>query len=263
MNDDATKGGAIVTGAASGIGRAMAAGLALEGFSVLIADLNEELGQRVSEEIATETGGQTAFLKTDVTSRADVQAAVALCRERFGSIKVMVNNAGFNKPEPFLEATEDIWRKILDVNALGVLIGTQEAAKAMIADGAKGKIINMASIAGRTGYADFAPYSASKAAVVSLTQAGARALAEHGITVNAIGPGVVATPLWDQLDTDLMAMGASSAPGEAIASMASHILLGRVANPSDIVGIARFLSSEASDYMTGQTLMIDGGMILQ
>ena len=175
----------------------------------------------------------------------------------------MINNAGFNKPEPFLEASEEIWHKIMDVNALGVLIGTQEAAKAMIAAKTRGKIINTASIAGRTGYPDFAPYCASKFAVVSLTQAGARALASHGITVNAFAPGVVATPLWNQLDKDLMAMGVSSAPGEAMENFATSILLGRVAQPSDVAGTVRFLASPASDYMTGQVLLIDGGMILQ
>jgi meso-butanediol dehydrogenase/(S,S)-butanediol dehydrogenase/diacetyl reductase len=175
----------------------------------------------------------------------------------------MVNNAGFNKPEPFLEASEAIWHKIMDVNALGVMIGIQEAAKAMIAARTKGKIINTASIAGRTGYADWAPYCASKFAVVALTHAGARALAGKGITVNAFAPGVVATPLWEQLDKDLMAMGVSSAPGEAMENFSSSILLGRVAEPSDVVGTVRFLASPASDYMTGQVLMIDGGMILQ
>src|SRR6202007_945900 len=127
--------------------------------------------------IAASHQGRAIFQRVDVTDRASVSAAIDACRRQFGSIKVMVNNAGFNKPEPFLEASEATWRKIMDVNALGVMIGIQEAAKAMIAAGTKGKIINTASIAGRTGYADFAPYCASKFAVVALTHAGARALA--------------------------------------------------------------------------------------
>jgi meso-butanediol dehydrogenase / (S,S)-butanediol dehydrogenase / diacetyl reductase len=255
--------GAVVTGAASGIGRAIAAGLAADGFSVVIADLDEVNGRAAAEEIAASNQGRAIFQRVDVTDRTSVSAAIETCTRHFGSIKVMVNNAGFNKPEPLLEASEAIWHKIMDVNALGVMIGIQEAAKAMIAAGTKSKIINTASIAGRTGYPDFAPYCASKFAVVALTHAGARALAGKGITVNAFAPGVVATPLWQQLDKDLMAMGVSSAPGEAMENFSSSILLGRVAQPADVVGTVRFLASPASDYMTGQVLMIDGGMILQ
>jgi meso-butanediol dehydrogenase/(S,S)-butanediol dehydrogenase/diacetyl reductase len=255
-------GGAVVTGAASGIGRAIAAGLATDGFPVVIADLDEARGSAVAREIAA-ANGKAIFHRVDVTDRASIRAAIDLCKRQFGAIKVMVNNAGFNKPEPFLEASEAIWHKIMDVNALGVMIGIQEAGKAMIAGGTKGKIINTASIAGRAGYPDFAPYCASKFAVIALTQAGARALASRGITVNAFAPGVVDTPLWTQLDKDLMAMGASSAPGEAMKNFSGSILLGRVAQPADVVGTVRFLASPASDYMTGQVLMIDGGMILQ
>lgn len=257
------RGGAIVTGAARGIGRQIAAGLVADGFGVVIADVDQAAGEATAEALTAEGGGEAIFVRVDVTDRASVKAAVEACRARFGSLTVMINNAGFNKPEPFLEITEKTWHGILEVNALGVLIGIQESAKAMIADGIKGKIINTASIAGRTGFPDFAAYSVSKAAVISLTQAAARALAPKGITVNAFAPGVVATPLWEQLDKDLYVMGASAAPGEAMNSLASQILLGRVADPKDVVGTVKFLWSEQSDYMTGQVLVIDGGMVLQ
>lgn len=255
--------GAVVTGGARGIGRQIATGLLEDGYGVVIADLDPKVGQATVDELAKAHAGRVIFHKVDVAKRDEVKDAIAACRKAFGSLDVMINNAGFNKPEPFLEATEGTWNAIMNVNGLGVLIGIQEAAKAMIADGIKGKIINTASIAGRTGFADFAPYSASKAVVVSLTHAGARALAAKGITVNAFAPGVVDTPLWEKLDKDLMEMGASSKPGEAMNSLASQILLGRVAKPADVVGTVRFLWSDQSDYMTGQVLLIDGGMILQ
>jgi meso-butanediol dehydrogenase/(S,S)-butanediol dehydrogenase/diacetyl reductase len=140
-----------------------------------------------------------------------------------------------------------------------VLIGTQEAAKQFIAQGGGGKIVNTASIAGRTGFASFAPYSAAKAAVISLTQAAARSLAGDGITVNAFAPGVVATPLWKKLDADLEKMGEGDAGFD---SMAAGILLGRPAQPEDIAPTAIFLAAPDSDYITGQVLPIEGGMIL-
>jgi meso-butanediol dehydrogenase/(S,S)-butanediol dehydrogenase/diacetyl reductase len=257
------RGGAVVTGAARGIGRQIAAGLVADGYGVVIADVDEATGQATAEALTAAGGGAAMFARVDVTDRTSVRAAIEACETRFGTLNVMINNAGFNKPEPFLDITEKTWRGILEVNALGVLIGIQEAGKAMIAANIKGKIINTASIAGRTGFADFAAYSVSKAAVISLTQSGARALAPKGITVNAFAPGVVATPLWEQLDKDLYAMGASAAPGEAMSSLASQILLGRVADPKDVVGTVKFLWSEQSDYMTGQVLVIDGGMVLQ
>lgn len=260
---DTSAGGAIVTGGGRGIGRQIAQSLAADGYGVIVADIDPDVGQQTVAALNSQKGCEAVFARVDVTDRAMIREAVELCRKRFGKLSVMVNNAGFNKPEPFLNCTEETWRSIMNVNALGVLIGTQEAAKAMIADKIRGKIINTASIAGRSGFADFAPYSASKAAVISLTQAGARALAPKGITVNAFAPGVVATPLWEKLDKELYEMGASAAPGEAMSSLAGQILLGRVADPSDVVGTVRFLWSKQSDYMTGQVLVIDGGMLLQ
>ena len=261
MNSD-NLGGVIVTGAARGIGRAIAEELSRTGYGVVIADLDEQVGSEAAAEI-DKAGGRALFHKVDVSDRASVAAAVKAYEVAFGFIHAIVNNAGFNRPQHFLETTEDNWDRIMTINGLGVLIGMQEAAKAMIAAGHKGKIVNTASIASRSGDAEWVPYCASKAAVVSMTQAGAKALAQHGINVNAFAPGVVRTDLWTQLDKDLMEMGISSAPGEAMDHFSKSIPLGRTSTPQDVVGTVAFLISPASDYMTGQCLMIDGGMIMQ
>ncbi|WP_157017257.1 glucose 1-dehydrogenase [Mesorhizobium xinjiangense] len=255
-------GGVVVTGAARGIGLAVARHAAKTGYGVVIGDIDETAGKTSAEEIKAD-GDQAIFCKLDVTDRASVAAAIKDCEEAFGLLHGMVNNAGFNRPMPFLEATEENWTQIMAVNGLGVLIGMQESGKAMIAAGHKGKIISTASMAGRAGFGDFAPYCASKASVISLTQAAAKTLAPHGICVNAFGPGIVDTELWDGLDRDMMAMGATSKPGEAMSTFAAGIPLGRVSLPEDVAGTVDFLLSPASDYMTGQCLMIDGGMIMQ
>jgi meso-butanediol dehydrogenase/(S,S)-butanediol dehydrogenase/diacetyl reductase len=132
----------------------------------------------------------------------------------------------------------------------------------MIQQGGGGKIINTVSIAGRQGYPDIAPYCASKFAALGLTQAAARALAPHHITVNGFSPGVVDTPLWEQLDREIMDLGDSNKPGEAMHNFASSALVGRVSTPDDIVGLAMFLASSDSDYITGQVITVDGGMVL-
>jgi meso-butanediol dehydrogenase / (S,S)-butanediol dehydrogenase / diacetyl reductase len=248
----------VVTGAASGIGAAIAAGLAREGANVVLADLNLEAAERGATAI-TEAGGHALAVRIDVTDRASVTAGIAATVEHFGRLDAYFNNAGMNAPLRFLDITEDNFELVMRVNAVGVLIGIQEAAKQYIAQGGGGKVVNTASIAGRTGFPNFAPYSASKAAVISLTQAAARDLAEHGITVNGFAPGVVATPLWTKLDADLEKIGAGDAGFD---SMAADILLGRPAQPEDIVPTALFLAAPDSDYITGQIIPIEGGMIL-
>ena len=248
----------IITGGASGIGKGIAKGLAAEGANVVIADLNLETAQAAAQEI-TSSGGSATAAQVDVTKRASVIAGIELAVKTYGKLDCYFNNAGFNKPMKFLDVTEDNFNAIMSVNALAVFVGTQEAAKQFIRQGTAGKIVNTASIAGRTGFSSFAPYSASKAAVISITQAAARSLAEHKITVNAFSPGVVATPLWAKLDKDLEEIGEGDSGFD---SMASGILVGRAAEPEDIVPTALFLASSDSDYVTGQTMAIDGGMIL-
>lgn len=223
-------------------------------------DLNLAAAEAVVAEIKS-TGGQAIALAGDVSKRDQVKKAFATFVDFAGGLDVLFNNAGFNKPMPLLEVTEDNWNAIMNVNGLGVLICTQEGAKYMIPQRA-GKIVNTASIAGRQGYPAFTPYCASKFAVNAITQATARELSKYDITCNSFAPGVVDTPLWVTLDKDLMEMGESKKPGQAMADFAAGILKGRAALAEDLVGTALFLASKDSDYMTGQTIMIDGGMVL-
>lgn len=255
----------IVTGAAQGIGRAIGEALLEEGGDVCFADLNGEKAAEVAaanEERAAANDAKVMSATVDVTQRDQVQEMIAKAVETFGKLDVKFNNAGVNKPMNFLDVTEENWNFIMTINGLGVLIGIQEAAKQMIEQGHGGKIINTASIAGRSGYDNVVPYCASKFAVVSLTQSAARDLAKHDITVTGFAPGVVNTELWETLDKDLMEIGASERPGQAMEEFSEGILKGRVAVPEDIVGTTTYLASPASDYMTGQIVMIDGGMEL-
>jgi len=250
----------IISGAGSGIGRGFAHALAAEGAKVGALDLNVSAAQTVVDSII-QSGGEAIALQANVSHRAEVRAAFEKFVQWAGKLDVLFNNAGFNKPMPFLEVTEENWHAIMDVNGLGVLIGIQEGARLMIPN-KSGKIINTASIAGRQGYPSFAPYCASKFAVNALTQAGARELAQHNITVNSFAPGVVATPLWAGLNKDLYAMGEAKTPDSAMDEFGAGILKGHAAEPEELAGTAVFLASKDSDYMTGQTIMIDGGMVL-
>jgi meso-butanediol dehydrogenase / (S,S)-butanediol dehydrogenase / diacetyl reductase len=250
----------IVTGAGSGMGRAFARAFAREGATVGVLDMNAEAAKSVCEEIVNDALDAVP-LTADVSKRGEVVVAFDTFVERAGGLDVLFNNAGFNKPLHFMDVTEDNWHAIMDVNALGTLIGIQEGARRMIPQ-RSGKIVNTSSIAGRQGYPSFAPYCASKFAVNALTQAAARALAEHNITCNAFAPGVVDTPLWTQLDSDLVSIGDAERPGQAMADFAAGILRGRPATPDDVVGTALYLASSDSDYLTGQVVMIDGGMVL-
>jgi len=255
----------IVTGAAQGIGRAIAEALLDEGANVCFADINAAKAADVAgenEKRAVAAGAKVAHASVDVTDRTAVREMIAHAVHAFGRLDVTFNNAGVNKPMNFLDVTEENWNFIMGINGLGCLIGMQEAARQMISQGGGGKIINTASIASRQGFDNVAPYCASKWAVVSLTQSAARDLAKHGITVTGFAPGVVATEMWDQVDRDLMEIGASDRPGQAMEEFSSDILKGRVATPEDITGTTTFLASRDSDYMTGQIVMIDGGMTL-
>ena len=250
----------LITGAGSGVGRAFAVALAREGGLIGVLDLNRAAAEEACEDIRGASG--TAMpLTADVSVRAEVVAAFDSFVAEMGRLDVLFNNAGLNKPMHLMDVTEDNWHSIMDVNALGTLIGIQEGARRMIPN-RRGKIVNTSSIAGRQGYPSFVPYCASKFAVNALTQAAARALAEHNITCNAFAPGVVATPLWEQLDVDLQAIGDANRPGQAMEEFSAGILRGAAATPQDLVGTALYLASDDSNYLTGQVVMIDGGMVL-
>jgi meso-butanediol dehydrogenase/(S,S)-butanediol dehydrogenase/diacetyl reductase len=251
----------LVTGAGSGMGRAISIALAAEGAQLTLLDRDGAAAESARGEIAG-AGGSAIAVAGDVTERAQVAAAVQASVTAFGGLDVLFAIAGMITPMHFLDTTEENWRRTLDVNGLGSLICQQEAAKQMIAQGTGGKLILTSSIAGRQGYPNFASYCASKFAVTALVQAAARALAADGITCNAFAPGVVDTPLWRKLDLDIMELGDTSSPGQAFEEFSGGILVGRAGEPKDVVGTALYLASHDSDYMTGQIVMIDGGMVL-
>jgi meso-butanediol dehydrogenase/(S,S)-butanediol dehydrogenase/diacetyl reductase len=253
--------GIVITGAGSGMGRAFAFGLAREGASVGVLDVNRDAAMKVADEISRGGGPPAIALSADVSKREEVAHALDTFIGRVSGLDVLFNNAGFNRPMHLIDVTEENWHSIMDVNALGCLIGIQEGAKRMIPR-RQGKIVNTSSIAGRQGYPSFAPYCASKFAVNALTQAAARAFAEYNITCNAFAPGVVDTPLWTKLDADLQDIGDAERPGQAMAEFSAGILRGHAATPEEMVGTALFLASTDSDYITGQVVMADGGMVL-
>ena len=256
----------MITGAARGMGAAIAEHYAAQGAKICVADVNLAGCQEVVARIKA-SGGQAIAAKVDVTKRDQVKAAVEATAEAFGSINIMLNNAGVNTPLMFLDITEENWHQIMDINALGTLIGMQEAAKQMIKQGKQSepyKIINVGSILSRQAFDDVVPYACSKHAVLAMINGGAKALAAENITVNGYGPGVVRTELWEQLDKDLVAIGKFEKEGQSMDQLAEDmILMKRYSYPEDVVGTASFLASGESDYMTGQLIRIDGGMIMQ
>ncbi len=236
----------IVTGAAQGIGRAIGEALLDEGANVCFADLNGEKADDVApanEQRASENGGKVASPLVDVSEREQVQAMIAHVVEGFGKLDVKFNNAGVNKPMHFLEVTEENWDFIMRINGLGVLIGTQEAAKQMIDQARVARSSTRPPSQDARASPTWCRTAPPKFAVVSLTQSAARDLAKHDITVTGFAPGVVHTELWDTLDKDLMELGVSKRPGQAMEEFSADILRGRVARPEDITGTTTFLAS--------------------
>jgi meso-butanediol dehydrogenase / (S,S)-butanediol dehydrogenase / diacetyl reductase len=251
----------IVTGGAGGIGAAACRAIAAEGAKVLVADLDADGARAVKDEILA-SGGSAEAIGVDVTDRPQVQAMVRKAVETFGELNAIFNNAGMNRARDFMEVDEANFEEIVRVNTWGVIVCTQEAAKQMIAQGSGGKIVNTGSIASRQGFWDFVPYCCAKFGVLAITQATARGLIEHGITVNAFAPGVVDTPLWAGLSDDIRAIHAKSADEDPMREFATGTLIGRPAAPAELAPFLVYLASPESDYMTGQMYMVDGGQVL-
>jgi meso-butanediol dehydrogenase/(S,S)-butanediol dehydrogenase/diacetyl reductase len=251
----------IVTGGAGGIGAAACRAIAAEGGKVVVADLSGAAAQAVADGIVAD-GGTATSAAVDVTDSAQVRAMVETTVETFGELNVIFNNAGMNTPRDFMDVDEANFDQIVRVNTWGVIVCTQEAARQMIAQGSGGKIVNTGSIASRQGFWDFVPYCVAKFGVLAITQATARGLIEHGITVNAFAPGVVDTPMWDGLNADIRAIHDQPAEASPMHDMGATTLIGRPAAPSELAPFLVYLASTESDYMTGQMYMVDGGQIL-
>jgi meso-butanediol dehydrogenase/(S,S)-butanediol dehydrogenase/diacetyl reductase len=245
---------AIVTGAAQGIGRAIACRLAQDGFAVALVDINVDALEEVKKEIE-DLGSQALVLKADLTQLEAVQKVINRSAE-WGQLTVLVNNAGRVIITPFSEITEQEWDAIMTLNLKTVFFATQFAARHMRTGG---RIVNLSSISGRSGRSDQAHYAAAKCAVISLTQSAALSFASQGITVNAVCPGVVDTPMTSGIHK-IRASTLGITPEESLARMIAKIPLGRLETTDDVAGAVSFLCSSDATYITGQSLNVCGGM---
>ena len=245
---------ALITGSARGIGRAFAEAYVREGARVAIADINIERAAATASEI-----GPAAYaVQMDVTRQDSIDAAIGACVKQAGGLDILVNNAALFDLAPIVEITRESYDRLFSINVAGTLFTMQAAAKQMIAQGRGGKIINMASQAGRRGEALVAIYCATKAAVISLTQSAGLNLIKHGINVNAIAPGVVDGEHWDGVDA-LFAKYENRPLGEKKRLVGAEVPFGRMGTADDLTGMAIFLASQESAYVVAQTYNVDGG----
>jgi NAD(P)-dependent dehydrogenase (short-subunit alcohol dehydrogenase family) len=251
---------AIVTGAGGGIGLAVAKTYLKAGARCVLSDVasapNTNLGRLLDK-----NPDRAIYQAADVADLDDIADLVGSAAQWAGSIDILFNNAAVFDMAPLLESDADMYRKIFDVNVKGAFFMLQAVAQSMVDLGRKGRIINMASQAGRRGEALVAHYCASKAAVISYTQSAALALAQHGICVNAISPGVIDTPMWEHVDA-LFARYEGRQPGEKKRLVGQDVPLGHMGTPDDICGMALFLAAPGSSYITAQTFNVDGGNVM-
>ena len=245
---------ALITGAARGIGRSFAEAYVAEGATVAIADIN----MAAAEAAAKGIGAAAYAVHLDVTEQASIDAAVKAVEARQGGLDILINNAALFDLAPIVEITRDSYDRLFRINVAGTLFMLQAAARSMIARGKGGKIINLASQAGRRGEALVGVYCATKAAVISLTQSAGLDLIRHGINVNAIAPGVVDGEHWDHVDA-LFARHENLKPGEKKRMVGEAVPFGRMGTAADLTGMAIFLASREADYIVAQTYNVDGG----
>ena len=243
-----------ITGAARGIGKSFAEAFAKEGAKVVIADINIEGATITAQEI----GSNALAVKMDVTKQDSIDQAVNTAVDQLGGIDILINNAAIFSAAPITEIQREDYQQVFDINVSGTLFTLQAVAKKMIERGKGGKIINMASQAGRRGESLVAVYCATKAAVISLTQSAGLNLIKHNINVNAISPGVVDGEHWDGVDA-FFAKYEEKPLGQKKKEVGEGVPYGRMGLPSDLVGMAMFLASEDSNYVVAQTYNVDGG----
>jgi len=260
---------AIITGSGQGIGKAVALRLAHEGANVVVADINSQKAERTAQEIKA-TGQRAMAYCINLANIAEVQPMVDSVVAKFGRIDILVNVAGVAQTKPFLDVTEQDWDRIIDVNLKGTVFCMQAVGAQMIkqvpdevkaagrTDRSYGKIVNFSSISGRRGRALQMPYAASKAAIISITQSAALAFTAYNINVNAVCPGVIPTAMWQQIDREHRGLF-GTARGEAMKEFIERIPLKRAGKAEDLAAAVAFLCSADADYITGQTLNVDGG----
>ncbi|MBA1204265.1 glucose 1-dehydrogenase [Pseudomonas capeferrum] len=243
---------AFITGGAGGIGAGVARNLANFGARLAIADIDAESGERLAAEIR-EQGGHALFLHTDVNQTEQIHTAVEQAASHFGRLDILINNAGGVRRTPFLQQTEKSWRKHIDFNLISTLTATQAAARAMIAFGHGGTIVNIASSEGLRAAPGFAVYAACKAGMISFTRSMALELAEHDIRVHVLAPDMILTPG--------LAPYFEAAGEDGRAARDRYIPMGRVGSTDELAGVVIFLVSNLATYITGLTLPVDGGAI--
>ena len=243
---------AIVTGARRGMGRTHALALAQAGAKVVVSDISLADCQQVVDEIK-KAGGEAMAVKCDVSKKTEVDEMIKRAVEKYGRVDILVNNAGICQFKPFLELTEQEWDRTLDINLKGYFLCSQAVSREMVKQ-KSGVIVNIASVAmGQqgVGFQNLAHYSASKGGIVAMTETMAQELGPYNIRVNAIAPGVIETPMIDPVKQDEKAM----------AGILTRIPLHRVGKPEEVSNLVLFLAAEASSYMTGSTVVIDGGWL--